>query len=294
MHNIAELAVFGSKRKMFKCNKKALFVGLTGVDYVYYLDSFPKENSKCKTNDYSKYVGGPAANAAITYSLLGGDATLITALGDSVDSRCIEEELTGYGVKVINVAKDKMLPGISTICISEDGKRTIISGQKSFEKITIEDIQWEKYDFALFDCNQQDISLPILDRLECDIVLDAGSYKANVDRFLRKAKIVISSEHFKDENDNDIFDLNYPNIEYKAITRGEKSIIMHDEEILVPAVECIDSLAAGDIFHGAFCYAFYEQRKAFRKALVFASEIASESVKYRGPRVWHKHYNVID
>lgn len=61
---------------MSKRRKKAVFIGLTGIDYVYYLDEFPEENNKCKTVEYAKYIGAPAANAAITYAALGGRCDL--------------------------------------------------------------------------------------------------------------------------------------------------------------------------------------------------------------------------
>lgn len=283
--------------------KKAVFIGLTGIDYVYYLDAFPEENSKCKTGEYAKYVGGPAANAAITYAALGGDATLITAYGNSAESRTITEELESYGVKVINLAVDDKLPGISTICITGEGKRTIFSGQNQYQNIdlseeSLSDIHLSEFDLALFDCNQQDISLPLLEKVNCEIVLDAGSFKPNVEKYLERASIVISSEQFKDADGRDIFTMPYDNIKLRAMTRGEKSIRTCKGEIDIESVACVDSLAAGDIFHGAFCYAYLEKydgheandasrrEQAFEKALRFAAKVASESVKYKGPRAW--------
>lgn len=268
--------------------KKAVFIGLTGIDYVYYLNTFPDENSKCKTEDYAQYIGGPAANAAITYACLGGDATLITAFGNSREGDIITQELEDYGVKVINACDDEELPGISNICISPNGNRTIISGQKKYANIVLPDMKLEEYDFALFDCNQQDVSLPLLDKLSCEIVLDAGSYKENVEKFLERANIVISSEKFVDDNGSDIFHMNYPSIVHRAMTRGEKAIITSIGEIEVKKVECVDSLAAGDIFHGAFCFGYYEKKLDFESALQFAADIATESVKYKGPREWIK------
>lgn len=75
-----------------------------------------------------------------------------------------------------------------------------------------------------------------------------------------------------------------PNASYKAITRGEKSILLENEVIELSKVDCIDSLAAGDIFHGAFCFARFNKGMEFKESLEFAAEVASESVKYKGPR----------
>lgn len=263
---------------------RGLFVGLTNIDYVYYLEEFPEENGKCKTTDYARYIGGPAANAAITYASLGGDATLVTALGRSMEAQNITDELSSYGVKVLNLAKDDATPSTSSIMISKDGERTIISGQRDFVEIMRDDINLDGYGFALFDCNQQNIAIPVLEKIRCDVVLDAGSFKGDTSKLLNRANIVISSENFRDPEGRDIFGMPYDNIQYKAMTRGEKSILTENGEIEVPKVNCIDSLAAGDIFHGAFCYAFYENKMNFDKALEFASNLASESVTHKGPR----------
>jgi len=74
-----------------------------------------------------------------------------------------------------------------------------------------------------------------------------------------------------------------------AITRGEKSILFFEngkiEEIHIESVEVKDTLGAGDVFHGAFCF-FYLQKKDFKKALESASKVASESCKFFGTRAW--------
>ncbi len=271
--------------------KKGLFVGLCTKDILYYTDELPAHNHKAKTEEFAVYIGGPAANAAITYAALGGDATLATCLGDSMESRAMTEELKGYGVKVLNYSEYDTLPNTACIVVSSDGKRTILSGQHKFSVNREHDLA--DYDFVLFDCNQQEISLDILAGVESaegkTIVLDAGSFKPNTEKFLERADIVIASEDFADAFGNDIFDMKC-NAVHKAITRGEKPILYNGTEISVEQVETVDTLGAGDIFHGAFCYGYFEQEYSCENALRFAGKVASESVKYRGPREWIKNF----
>lgn len=274
--------------------KKIAFVGLTNLDFVYYVDRMPEENAKCRTTQYERYIGGPAANAAITYALLGGDATLITAFGTSFESRLMEEEIQSYGVKCVNLAPDGSKPGVSAICISENGNRTIISGQSEYS-VGVESPVWgavtedflKQFDGALFDCNQTDISLPVLQKMQCEIVLDAGSFKEHTEAFLKRASVVIASERFHDTKGRNLFVMQYENIKHRAITRGERAILTDTGEIPVPKVMCVDSLAAGDIFHGAFCYAYFEKKYNFEESLKEASLIAAKSVRFRGPRAWN-------
>lgn len=289
--------------------KKGLFVGLCTKDILYYTDELPAHNHKAKTEDFAVYIGGPAANAAITYAALGGDATLATCLGDSMESRAMIEELKGYGVKVLNYSEYDTLPNTACIVVSSDGKRTILSGQHRFSVNREYDLS--DYDFALFDCNQQEISLDILEGLDAaegkeaarkPIVLDAGSFKPNIEKFLERADIVIASEDFADASGNNIFAQNC-DATHKAMTRGEKPILYlgtemerkvplllpEKTEIPVEQVTAVDTLGAGDIFHGAFCYGYFEKGQTCEEALCFAGKVASESVKYRGPREWIKH-----
>lgn len=273
---------------------KGLFVGLCTKDILYYTDDLPTHNHKSKTDDFATYIGGPAANAAITYAALGGDATLATCPGDSTESRAMIEELTGYGVNVLNYSEYDAVPNTACIVVSSDGKRTILSGQHKFEVNREYDLSG--YDYALFDCNQQEISLDILSAFgmakEKTVVLDAGSWKPNIEKFLERADIVIASEDFKDTEGHTIFEMNC-NAAHKAITRGEKPILYGENEISaeipVEKVEAVDTLGAGDIFHGAFCYGYFEKGYSCEEALKFAGKVASESVKYRGPREWMKH-----
>lgn len=294
--------------------KKGLFVGLCTKDILYYTDDLPAHNHKSKTEDFAVYIGGPAANAAITYAVLGGDATLATCLGDSTESRAMTEELKGYGVEVLNYSVYDTVPNTACIVVSSDGKRTILSGQHRFEVNRKYDLS--EYDFVLFDCNQQEISLDILevsDALESaegkptarkPIVLDAGSMKPNIEKFLERADIVIASEDFKDAEGNTLFEMEC-NATHRAITRGERPILywgaeaeqegcadltgMDTKEISIESVKAVDTLGAGDIFHGAFCYGYFEKGYSCEEALAFAGKVASESVKYKGPREWRVH-----
>ncbi|HEY3592911.1 MAG TPA: PfkB family carbohydrate kinase, partial [Polyangiaceae bacterium] len=74
-----------------------------------------------------------------------------------------------------------------------------------------------------------------------------------------------------------------------AITRGGQSILWRDGgregEIQVPAVDVVDTLGAGDIFHGAFCR-FFEASQDFVASLRRAAKVASASCAYWGTRGW--------
>ncbi len=74
-----------------------------------------------------------------------------------------------------------------------------------------------------------------------------------------------------------------------AITRGERPILYFDGmtsgQIDLPKIWAVDTLATGDIFHGALSY-FYARGISFVETLENASEVATISCKYFGPRSW--------
>ncbi len=269
-----------------RTNPRGYFVGLTTMDYVFYVDSHPRKNSKVKTNHFTRLVGGPAANAAITYSLLGGNATLVTCLGNTAESDVIKETLEKFGVTVVNCTEDDAMPAVAAIAVDRNGDRQIFSGQNQYKTIHVPAL--EEPAFCLFDLNQQELSLAVLRNCDCEIIVDAGSWKGETLAFLKKASVVISSEEFRDPVGRDIFSIQECASAQKAMTRGEKPIRLDDGEVPVASVPCVDSLAAGDIFHGAFCFAYYHKQLDFKAALTFASTIATESVKYEGPWEWAK------
>lgn len=178
------------------------------------------------------------------------------------------------------------MPAVAAIAVDRNGDRQIFSGQNQYKIINAPAL--EEPAFCLFDLNQQELSLAVLHNCDCEIVVDAGSWKGETLAFLKKASVVISSEEFRDPVGRDIFSIQECASAQKAMTRGEKPIRLDDGEVPVASVPCVDSLAAGDIFHGAFCFAYYRKQYDFREALTFASKIATESVKYEGPWEWVK------
>ena len=272
----------------------ALFVGLCTKDIIYYVENLPKFNKKIKTEEFKTYIGGPATNAAITFSMLGGNATIATCLGDSEESKAIIQKLNNYGVTVLNYSLENKYPNTASIIISNDGDRTVISGQNQFNHEIKFDLNNFNFDLVLFDGNQQEISLDILDYFKKsnfkNIVLDAGSWKNNISKFLVNSNIIISSEDFVNKEGLNLLQLNLDESKYKAITRGGKSIISNLGEIpITSSSKVIDTLGAGDIFHGAFCFYYFNNKNNFYDSLKLASYIASKSVEFKGPREWINH-----
>ncbi len=282
----------GSEKKMIK----GLFCGLTGLDITYYQNEFPSENFKSKTNDYQTFIGGPAANAAITYSILGGDATLITCLGNSTIAKAIKTELTDdYHIKVIDLAEDEnRLPSLSSVLVNmQKATRTIWSGQQQFSinNETIYENLIMESSFCFSDCNIPEISINFLKKSrmsEKPIILDPGSWKSHFPECLSLADEIIASINCTPPERDLVTFLKSTSVQNIALTDGENDTLWFSNSkhgrIHIPKVEAIDTLAAGDILHGAYCYYRYHENEPFVEALEKATLVASRSVHYAGPR----------
>ena len=72
---------------------KGLFVGLNTIDLQFMVKESSVPNTKIKAENYCLHVGGPATNAAVAFAHLGGNATLLTSIGQHQFTNLIKSEL---------------------------------------------------------------------------------------------------------------------------------------------------------------------------------------------------------
>lgn len=275
---------------------RGLFIGLTSIDILYYLNSFPEENTKNKTDQILMDIGGPATNAAYTFQALGGAATLVSLIGQHTLSRFMKAKLNEYEIQHIDLNKAYSgMPEVSSVQINiTSGSRTITTAKP---KIGIEYdlpiIDIKAFDCVCVDGFFGDYLVPLLKAhpKRPPIIFDGGSFKEHTNSILRFADYPILSENFNAPNQERVegFLKRLDKTQF-AITRGEKSIQVFEnenrEDIKVPQVKAIDTLGAGDIFHGAFARYIIEPNATFKQALAKASRIASISCTKQGTRSW--------
>lgn len=274
--------------------KKGLFVGLCLLDVVFYHDRpLPKEDAKIKIEDVRAHVGGPAANAAITYALLGGESVVVSFLGNSSIAKILKEMMAELGIRVVDLCEDDEAKCISSVYVNTaDSTRTILSGRKAPERLKSLDLlekEIDESDFILYDAHFEQIEDKLFQtakRGNKEIVIDVGSWIDTFERILKYDPILICSEVFEKEGKNGLELMEEYGYRRAAITRGGKSILYRDAEnrgeIAVRSVHAVDTLGAGDVFHGAFCHAFFQNGCDFASALCQASLVASISTTVYG------------
>lgn len=280
---------------------RALFVGLTTIDIQYFADEFPLPNTKLKLAPPELLVGGPAANAAVAFAKLNGQATLVSAVGENQFAQFISGDLQNTNVKLVDlIPGKKYAPVLATVVTSRvNGDRNIfthapqtivpeISAQQLIETVSPQIILLDGFypEFGI-ECAQ------IAKQKKIPVVLDCGSWKPQYETLADFADFVICSEDFYPQNavnSQQVFTyFKMKNVPYCAISRGEKPLLFYAGkqfgEIKINQPQIIDTLGAGDVLHGAFCY-FLLEGKPFQKALGKASETATFSCRFKGTREW--------
>ena len=184
-------------------------------------------------------------------------------------------------------------PFYTSIAVDKnDGGHSIISGRLS--NFTADEIEIERFiefsDFCLYDCTLGDTGTGILELYrkgtKAPVVISAGSWAVDQLDALGKGEVVLASSHLRDTNGLDAMD--------SPLTRGDVAItdaanpIRFRESgvggiVEVDPVDMADSMSAGDVFRGAFCFYRYARGYDYKTSLKCASQVASCSVTKHGP-----------
>ncbi len=284
-----------------------IFAGRTTIDSIAYPERPPGVNEKVPGVANGMILpGGAAHNAAAAFAALGGDTTLVTKVGSSLESSIVDFDLRCLGISLIDCMKDQnfRLP-ISNIMVFETGERQIITSPHQihtdirFAEEEIEDAL-SKADICMFDTRYPSITLWLAEQARkhsVTTVLDGGNWQDRLEQLIPFIDIVICSDDFMPpgtKTHEDVRDyLKQKGVKEVAVTRGGESILYFNDkqsfEISVPKVDAVDTMGAGDIFHGSFCYYYVENKGNMKDALEKSSKIASFSCLYHGTRSWIHH-----
>lgn len=280
---------------------RGLFVGAITVDIQYLVDRFPAPNSKSFAAQLAMSTGGPATNASVTFAHLGGQAHVLTAIGSHPFTPFMTDELQRYGVTATDILSGAphTPPVSSIITTAPHGDRSVVTWASRMIAGTaaiVAGVVPRDFDIVLVDGFYMEVCQVVAERAKkamVPVVLDAGSWKEGMELLLPSVDIAICSENFAPPGITGpapvLRYLRDRGIQHAAITRGEQPILYssRDGEGAIPIgdVDVVDTLGAGDIFHGAFCY-YYAKSASFIAALESAARVATRSCQSLGTRSW--------
>jgi sugar/nucleoside kinase (ribokinase family) len=281
---------------------KGLFVGLATVDILYMVDEIPGRDEKISVPGQLISAGGPATNAAITFAFLGGRAGLVSAVGRHPLASIIRHDLRDHAIRLHDLTgRSRETPPLSSIMVRRgSGDRTVVSANATVLSPRVEDFNPEwmlKASILLVDGHYMPLCIAAARHARAQgirVVLDSGSWKRGMERLLPLVDTAICSADYRPpgcRNTTDVMEfLQDRNIQQVAITAGAMPIRLVDarrrSRVAVEQVRPLDTLGAGDILHGAFCFYASQHRMSFHEAVARAAQVATFSTRYPGTREW--------
>jgi len=263
-------------------------------DLTFRVENVPARGSKANATHLSEICGGNALNAAIAIARLGGRASLAGPMGDAgeTSSGFILEQMAREGIETRHVVR---MPGtmtpVSAITIDATGERTLtIYRDPGLWHVRLPDA-----DTLIADCQAILVEsrcgafcIDLCDaarRRGIPVIIGVDRAMAPDDALLTAAShILFASEQVQQtagiaDDDKALKHLSGVTPAFLAATRGPHGTIWLNEsgeleETPAFPVQAVDTLGAGDVFHGAFALALAEGQDA-REALRFASAAAA-------------------
>jgi sugar/nucleoside kinase (ribokinase family) len=277
-----------------KIPPRILCIGMPVRDLTFQTPRVPGRGSKENATAFDEICGGNALNAAIGIVRLGGRAAICGPMGDAKESssRFIFEQMKHEGIDTTHLIH---MPGlvtpISAVMIDPSGERTIVT----FRDPRLWQMKLPDFDTLLDDCHAiltESRCAEFCTELCAEAVRRGIPVVVDVDRAMSlregllnaSTHLVFSSEPLQetaDESDDGaaLHKIARLTKSFLAGTRGPRGTIWLDEhgqlqETPAFPVHTVDTLGAGDVFHGAFALGITEGQE-LREALRFASAAAA-------------------
>lgn len=275
---------------------RILCTGIAVLDEVFRLDEFPPPDGKAMATEFVAVGGGCAANAAVAIARLGGEVAYAGPLGGPAGQEPIGDRiLAGLVAEAVDctgcVRLDGVTSPLSAIFVNARGERTIATYRDHrLDAVTARDADAlaAGTDAVLADNRFPTFSLPICRaalRRGVPVVLDADKPTDPRDPlFAACSHIVFSHEALRatmamDDLAAALLAFGQATNAFVAVTNGADPVLWRDHddairELPVFRIATVDTLAAGDVFHGAFTLALLEGRDTVA-ALRFAAAAAA-------------------
>jgi sulfofructose kinase len=271
-----------------------LCAGIGVLDEVFRVREFPPHDGKVEASEFITVLGGSAANAAIAVARLGGKVRPASPLGgpagdDAAGDRLVDG-LQREGVDCTGCVRVRgARTSVSGIFINERGDRSIANYRDHrLDRVLPDDPDGlvADVDALLVDNRFPNFVAPICRAARhrrIPIIVDADM--PTDDRhplFAVATHVIFSAECLRATARTTDLAAGLAHMgEFKdaflAVTNGAAPVLWQDgrsvRELPVFAVEAVDTLGAGDVFHGAFALALVEQQ-AVETAMRFAAAAA--------------------
>lgn len=268
-------------------------VGLNATDTLLVVSHFPAYGGKVPFLQEILSPGGQVASAMVACARLGLRTKYIGTIGDDERARIQMQSLTGSGIDLTHVQRRPNCANQSAYIIIDQatGERTVFWSRPECLAITPDEITPDQITCArMLHIDGHDTpAVAHAARLArasgIPVTVDVDTIYPGFDNVLPYVDYLISSSEFPGRwtRIEDPFRAleklqNDYGMKLAAMTLGAHGALarVDGEFIYAPAfvINCLDTTGAGDVFHGAFCYAVL-QGMPMDEALEFSNAMAA-------------------
>lgn len=289
---------------MGEARKPILCVGALTLDTIFQMAELPAGPGKFLPLAAVENAAGMASSAATAIARLGGAVALWASVGSDANGRRLIDEIAAEGVDCSAVrVVDRARSAFATILIDKQGERIIVPRYDPAllaPPLTTPEISARSYAAVMTDVRWPSAAAHALAAARhagIPAILDADvAASETLDLLLPLASHIIASEPAAQR----ITGLADPALAvaalarnhdaFVAVTAGPDGVHWFDREQATvahaasPRVDAVDTLAAGDVFHGAFALGLVEGM-LMHEIMIFAATAAAIKCETFGGRL---------
>jgi len=276
-------------------------LGLNAVDWIVVLGAYPTPGGKSRIEQSMQLGGGPVATASALCGRFGLETRYVGRVGDDdlgrfsladlkrepMDISCVDTVPGAFSQYAV-ILVDRPT-GERTVLWDRDAKLLYKPGELKKEWI----IQGQILHLDGLDIDASIQAARWAREAGMKVALDIDKPEPGVRKLLRYTDFAIPSQDFVIELSSDhtwrtgLRELGSLTQGFVAVTRGKDgvAVLFEGEVIEIPGFvgEVIDTTGAGDVFHGAFIYALFQDWTALQ-CVHFASAAAMKACGRFGAR----------
>lgn len=276
-------------------------VGIAVMDFLFEVETMPHGDGKIYARSFRQIGGGVAANAAWAVARLGGESRYIGRVGDDPIGAAIVDDLAAGGVDTSGVTTMAHTASpVSAVLVDRTGDRIIVnhtppelfsggdvspaSRLDDVDAVLI-DVRWPAAAAAAIDAAAER-SIPSIFDFDRPMA-DAGGRLLRGSTHVAFSESALASTAGVGDPEIGLLEVSKRTDAWVAVTLGgdgamwlEDGSIRHQPAF---AVEVVDTVGAGDVFHGALALAIAEGMNE-AAAVRFASAAAALKCTRSGAR----------
>lgn len=279
-----------------------LGIGLNATDTLLLVHEFPPYAGKVPFKRELLSPGGQVATAMVGCAKLGLRAKYIGTIGDDLRGDIQRESLEGTGVDTSGLIVRRGCPNQTAYIIIDErtGERTVLWQRPECLRLRASEVRREDIAGARlihidgYDMEAAEYAASAARELGVPVSLDVDTVYPGFDSVLKHVDYLVAGSGWPGKwtgEEDPLFALRQLQRQYgmriAAMTLGDRgSLALEQGRWSYSAafdVPCADTTGAGDVFHGAFCYAMLA-RMPLTAALEFSNAAAALNCTAIGAR----------